>query len=101
QTEHEIHALHRLAARAFGDVVDRAHHDDAIRALVDLPGDVDEVCPDNVLRVGQPRVSEQAHERFFAVGAVKNDGGIERDHAGGDVGVNRCRDSTIDRHEVR
>src|SRR2546421_110743 len=41
QTEHQIHALHRLTARAFDEVIDRAHDHNTMRALVDLPRDVD------------------------------------------------------------
>ena len=57
-TAHQIETLHRLTARAFGQVIDRAHDDESVRARVDLPGDVDKICADNIFRVGQPVAAE-------------------------------------------
>src|SRR2546423_7324870 len=100
QTEHEIHALHSLTARALDEVIDRAHDHDAMRALVDLPCDVDEICAEDIFCIWEARVAEQTDKRFVAIGTVENHCRIKSDDLAGNIGVNRGGNAAIHRNEM-
>src|SRR5262247_124137 len=51
EPEHQVHRLHAVAARPLHEVVDRRHHDDAIRRFVHFEPNVAEVRPCDDLRL--------------------------------------------------
>src|SRR6266446_766010 len=55
---HDIETLNRLAARAFHQVVDRAHKDEAAGARIEAPRDVDKVCSSDVFCVRKKFVAK-------------------------------------------
>src|SRR6267142_2391457 len=65
---HDIHALYRLAAGAFDEVVLGAHYEQPSRAWIESPGNFEDVGARDVLGVRQRLGIEQANEGFMAVG---------------------------------
>jgi hypothetical protein len=53
KSAHQIHALNRLATRAFNDVVDCAHENDTVGPWVGPPRYVDEICANYIFGVGK------------------------------------------------
>src|ERR1700678_3305193 len=49
----DVHALDGLTAGSFGDIIERAHHDETLSTRVQTPRDFDDVGTGDILRVGQ------------------------------------------------
>ena len=67
ESAQNIHALDRLARRALDDVVLGAQDDETTRARIQPPRHLEDIRADDILRIGQRRVAENANERFGLV----------------------------------
>ena len=71
ETAGDVEVLDGLASRTLDKVVDGGEHNHAVRALVDVPGDVAEVRAPDFFRRRIAAAAEQPDEELLAVGLSK------------------------------
>ena len=104
-----VHALHRLAAGTFDEIVFGAHDDEPSGAGIQPPGEFEDIGAHDILRVGQGLAFQQTNKRLTGISLLITRGDAFTE--GGDFGgrrkilhgreVERGEDAAVDRDQVR